>query len=64
MAENFDMEMSSFTLPETQTVLLLHGPKQPYEVTENHPLPRLENPDEVLVRTEFIGLNPVDWKSP
>ena len=28
--------------PETQTVLLLHGARQPYQLTENHPVPSLD----------------------
>jgi len=64
MTENPDPTMLSISLPETQTVLLLHGTNQPYRVTDDYPLPQLKEKDEVLVRTEYIGLNPVDWKSP
>ncbi|KAK3997821.1 chaperonin 10-like protein [Cladorrhinum sp. PSN332] len=50
--------------PETQNVLLLHAARQPYEFTENYPVPKLENDHEVLVRAQAIGLNPIDWKAP
>ncbi|KAK4226297.1 chaperonin 10-like protein [Podospora fimiseda] len=50
--------------PETQNVLLLHAARQPYEYTENYPVPKLENDHEVLVRAQAIGLNPIDWKAP
>ena len=50
--------------PETQTVLLLHAAKQPYQLTENYPVPQLEGEHDVLVRTQAIGLNPIDWKAP
>ncbi|KAL2166098.1 hypothetical protein VTG60DRAFT_3306 [Thermothelomyces hinnuleus] len=50
--------------PETQTVLLLHAARQPYELTENYPVSDLRDDHEVLVRTRAIGLNPVDWKAP
>ncbi|KAL2150451.1 hypothetical protein VTH82DRAFT_7014 [Thermothelomyces myriococcoides] len=50
--------------PETQTVLLLHAARQPYELTENYSVPDLRNDSEVLVQTRAIGLNPVDWKAP
>ncbi|KAH6845665.1 hypothetical protein B0I37DRAFT_392684 [Chaetomium sp. MPI-CAGE-AT-0009] len=50
--------------PETQTVLLLHGARQPYQLTENHPVPLFRDDREVLVRTQAIGLNPMDWKAP
>lgn len=55
---------SSIAVPETQSILLLYGPKQPYKVVENYPVPKLENEDEVLVKTCTIGLNPIDWKAP
>ncbi|KAH6637130.1 hypothetical protein F5144DRAFT_531274 [Chaetomium tenue] len=50
--------------PETQTVLLLHGARQPYQLTENHPIPSFKDDREILVRTQAIGLNPMDWKAP
>lgn len=50
--------------PETQNVLLLHAARQPYQLTENYPVPKLENAHEVLVRAQAIGLNPIDWKAP
>ncbi|KAK0610146.1 chaperonin 10-like protein [Bombardia bombarda] len=50
--------------PETQTVLLLHGARQQYQVTENYPVPQLTGEHEVLVRAQAIGLNPIDWKAP
>lgn len=55
---------SSPAVPETQSVLLLYAPKQPYNLVENYPVPNLKNGDEVLVRTRAIGLNPIDWKAP
>ncbi|GAA6012170.1 hypothetical protein JCM11491_001772 [Sporobolomyces phaffii] len=54
--------MSVNVLPETQSALLVHGPRQRYELA-SIPLPTLRSDDEVLVRIEAIGLNPVDWKS-
>ncbi|AEO58523.1 hypothetical protein MYCTH_53905 [Thermothelomyces thermophilus ATCC 42464] len=51
-------------IPETQTVLLLHAARQPYELTENYPVSDLRDDHEVLVQTRAIGLNPVDWKAP
>lgn len=54
----------SVQLPDTQTVLLLHGVKQQYELTSGHALPATKHDHELLVRTSTIGLNPIDWKSP
>ncbi|KAF7544846.1 hypothetical protein G7Z17_g9624 [Cylindrodendrum hubeiense] len=51
-------------LPDTQTVLLLHGVRQQYEVTNGYVLPTTNHDHELLVRTSTIGLNPIDWKSP
>ncbi len=45
-------------------MLLLHGPKQRYTHTKNHPVPSLKNDREMLVEVEVVGLNPIDWKAP
>jgi len=50
--------------PETQRVLLLHAARQPYQLTDNYAVPKVEGEHEVLVRTQAIGLNPIDWKAP
>ncbi|RSL81147.1 hypothetical protein CEP51_006049 [Fusarium floridanum] len=52
------------TIPSSQTVLLLHGVRQQYEVTHGHPIPDTKHDHELLVRNNTIGLNPIDWKSP
>lgn len=57
-------DMEPLPTPEKQTVLLLHGAKQPYQLTEDYPVPQLEGEHDVLVRTQTIGLNPIDWKAP
>ncbi|KHE83127.1 hypothetical protein GE21DRAFT_10769 [Neurospora crassa] len=57
-------DMEPLPTPEKQTVLLLHGAKQPYQLTEDYPVPKLEGEHDVLVRTQTIGLNPIDWKAP
>lgn len=51
-------------LPPTQKVLLLHGVKQHYELTEGYAIPDTQHDHELLVRSHTIGLNPIDWKSP
>jgi len=48
---------------KTQRALILRGPKQRYELVDDWPLPLIESPNEVLIRIEAIGLNPIDWKS-
>lgn len=47
-----------------QEVLLLHGPKQKYEHTREHPIPGLDKEHDMLVEVEVVGLNPIDWKAP
>ncbi|KAL2266816.1 hypothetical protein VTJ83DRAFT_6168 [Remersonia thermophila] len=51
-------------VPDKQTVLLLHAARQPYELADDYPVPALQDDSEALVRTQAIGLNPIDWKSP
>jgi len=51
-------------VPETQTVLLLHGAKQPYQLTESYAVPKADTDHELLVKVRVIGLNPIDWKAP
>ncbi|KAI8187461.1 hypothetical protein K4K48_006990 [Colletotrichum sp. SAR 10_66] len=51
-------------IPDTQTVLILYAAKQPYETAEGYAVPQLQDEREVLVQTEHIGLNPIDWKAP
>lgn len=48
----------------SQEVLLLHGPKQKYEHTIEHPVPKLDKDHDMLIEVEAIGLNPIDWKAP
>lgn len=56
--------MTPVPVPKTQNILLLYGPKQPYKLVEDYPVPELQIESEVLVRTRAIGLNPIDWKAP
>jgi NADPH:quinone reductase-like Zn-dependent oxidoreductase len=51
-------------IPPTQTVLLLHAPKQSYDVVDAYPVPELQHESEILVSNKAIGLNPIDWKAP
>ncbi|SCV71507.1 BQ2448_3095 [Microbotryum intermedium] len=53
--------MSVFVGPTVQQALLLHAPRQRYQLAEIQ-VPAF-NEDEVLIRIEAIGLNPIDHKS-
>jgi hypothetical protein len=47
-----------------QQVLLLHAPKQKYVLTDDYAIPELKNEEELLIKVQYIGLNPIDWKAP
>ena len=51
-------------LYKRQSALVLYAPYQKYTLVKDHPTPRLRETAELLVRTETIGLNPIDWKAP
>ncbi|KAK5992772.1 hypothetical protein PT974_06188 [Cladobotryum mycophilum] len=57
-------EMAEINSKASQTVLLLHGPRQPYQTTPSFEIPRLVDDRETLIKTYTIGLNPIDWKAP
>ncbi|KAF2198713.1 GroES-like protein [Delitschia confertaspora ATCC 74209] len=60
----FQSSPQSIELPHKQTVLLLHAPREPYQLTSDYELPTIKNDDELLVRVRAAGLNPIDWKAP
>lgn len=47
-----------------QNVLLIHGPGEEYQLTQNHDVPQPKTDHEILVKVIAVGLNPVDWKGP
>lgn len=51
-------------VPSSQVALLLHGPREAYQLVHSYPLPAFTQNNEVLIRTRAIGLNPIDWKAP
>ncbi|SCZ89231.1 BZ3500_MvSof-1268-A1-R1_Chr1-1g01045 [Microbotryum saponariae] len=53
--------MSVFVGPTVQQALLLHAPRQRYQLSQIE-VPTFHD-DEVLIRIEAIGLNPIDHKS-
>ncbi|PWY87396.1 oxidoreductase [Aspergillus heteromorphus CBS 117.55] len=48
----------------TQSALLLHGVGEQYTLVTDHAIPAISKPEEILVKIQAIGLNPVDWKGP
>lgn len=59
----FVEETAPMTVPGHQNVLLLFGPRQPYTLTNEWPIPTAQSSDELVVQIHAIGLNPFDWKS-
>ncbi|KAK5267880.1 hypothetical protein LTR99_009667 [Exophiala xenobiotica] len=55
---------ASLPIPEKQSALLLHGPRQPYAAVQDHDIPVPMEDREVLVKNLVLGLNPIDWKAP
>lgn len=37
--------------------------KHTYGIANDIPYPSIDTPDEVIIRTQAVGLNPIDWKS-
>ncbi|KIV82185.1 hypothetical protein PV11_04312 [Exophiala sideris] len=54
----------SLAVPEKQSALFLHGPRQPYASVDDHGIPVPSEDREVLVKNVVLGLNPIDWKAP
>jgi hypothetical protein len=60
-----DLDITSKQIPLTQNALLLHGKKLPYKLTPFYNVPQMKHgKDEVLIKVQTIGLNPIDWKAP
>ncbi|OAA53356.1 Alcohol dehydrogenase superfamily, zinc-type [Cordyceps fumosorosea ARSEF 2679] len=58
---------ANYSIPherKAQSALLLKAPREKYTLVNDFPIPTLQDAEEILVQTEVIGLNPIDWKSP
>ncbi|KAL1303788.1 hypothetical protein AAFC00_007125 [Neodothiora populina] len=51
-------------IPSSQRALSLPAIRQKYQLEVGHPVPAIRDEHEILVKTEVIGLNPIDWKAP
>ncbi|ORY14517.1 chaperonin 10-like protein [Clohesyomyces aquaticus] len=60
----FQRSESTLEVPQSQSVLLLHKIRQPYQLASGHPVPSVQSDDELLVKILAVGLNPIDWKAP
>ncbi|KAF3010346.1 hypothetical protein E8E14_008445 [Neopestalotiopsis sp. 37M] len=48
-------------LPQVQKALVV-AEKGKYEIRHDFPVPKVGD-DEVMIRSHYVGLNPIDWKS-
>jgi hypothetical protein len=55
--------LSSSVLPAHQNVLLLNGKGHKYKIQEGYRIPAIRDDRELLIKIQYIGLNPIDWKS-
>ncbi|XP_014558476.1 hypothetical protein COCVIDRAFT_94621 [Bipolaris victoriae FI3] len=60
----FQQKTSVSQPPSEQHALLLHAARQPYDLSTSHATPTIKLGNELLIRVEAIGLNPIDWKAP
>lgn len=54
--------ITTLDTPKTQRALTVPR-KGEYEVSEDYPIPQDLGENEVLLKTRFVGLNPIDWKT-
>jgi hypothetical protein len=60
-----ELDVASKKTPLTQNALLLHGKRLPYTLAPSHNVPQIkQGKDELLIKVQTIGLNPIDWKAP
>lgn len=57
------LQAAAEEIPKHQSILQLRELRQRFAVVESHPVPETRNPEELVVKIQVIGLNPVDWKS-
>ncbi|USP77307.1 hypothetical protein yc1106_04581 [Curvularia clavata] len=60
----FQRRETTLQPPHRQHALLLHAARQPYDLATSHATPEVKFANELLIKVEAIGLNPIDWKAP
>lgn len=60
----FQRRESILQPPHQQHALLLHAVRQSYDLATSHATPGIKLENELLIKVEAIGLNPIDWKAP
>ncbi|KAI0880628.1 GroES-like protein [Annulohypoxylon maeteangense] len=59
--ESANVSVAEFTIPRMQKALVV-ARKGEYEIRHDFPMPKVGD-DEVMIRSHYVGLNPIDWKS-
>ncbi|KAI1442584.1 GroES-like protein [Annulohypoxylon stygium] len=59
--ESANVSVAEFTIPRTQKALVV-ARKGEYEIRHDFPMP-IVGDDEIMIRSHYVGLNPIDWKS-
>ncbi|KAI1204264.1 GroES-like protein [Annulohypoxylon truncatum] len=59
--ESANVSVAEFTIPEKQKALVV-ARKGEYEIRHDFPMP-IVGDDEIMIRSHYVGLNPIDWKS-
>jgi hypothetical protein len=57
-------QIANDTLTRKQNALVLHAVNERYILVADHAVPLITHDDEILVKVNAIGLNPIDWKAP
>ncbi|KAI0377297.1 GroES-like protein [Hypomontagnella monticulosa] len=59
--ESTNVSVAEFAIPTVQKALVV-ARKGEYEIRHDFPMP-IVGDDEVMIRSYYVGLNPIDWKS-
>ncbi|KAF2448292.1 GroES-like protein [Karstenula rhodostoma CBS 690.94] len=61
---DYQRRSEELSVPDSQSALLLHAIRTPYEIKSGHTIPSIQHDHELLIRVNSVGLNPIDWKAP
>ncbi|XXH03324.1 hypothetical protein Hte_009722 [Hypoxylon texense] len=59
--DSANASVAEFSIPNVQKALVV-ARKGEYEIRHDFPMPTVGD-DEVMIRSHYVGLNPIDWKS-
>ncbi|KAI0155371.1 GroES-like protein [Hypoxylon sp. FL1284] len=59
--ESVNVSVAEFSVPSVQKALVV-ARKGEYEIRHDFPMPAVGD-DEIMIRSHYVGLNPIDWKS-